>query len=167
MFVLLQEKGYEVIYKRENNKNPSITFDQNELSAVHLNNDIIAEVEGVGVMTDYELTSHFENVHLFSDIVKKHPEMSYNEIQLMLFANSDKFISVCGGNGILSSCFKGTVIMYVTQGRELRPNYFSNEGYFHQLSKAKIIPVFDLVEDIKVRGYHNINNIIKLIKEFK
>lgn len=167
IFNILRDKGYNVIYKRENNKNSSITYDQNESNTYYANMDIIANVEGHGIMTDYELVTYFDNVQLFSDIVKQYTEMSYNEVQLKLLANCDKYISVCGGSAILTSCFGGTNVIYVTQGRELRPNYFSDAGYFHQLSKAKIIPVIDTVEEIKNRGYHDIDKIIKIIeKEF-
>ena len=164
IFSSLNEKGYDVIYKRETNKNKEITFDQNEMNTIHTKNDILAEVEGLGVISDFDLVSYFDNVQLFKDIVDNSP-MGYNETQLKLLANCDKYISVCGGSGILSSCFGGTTIIYVTQGRELRPNYFSDDGYFHQLSKSKILPVFDLVDDIKKRGHHDVSGVIKLIEE--
>jgi hypothetical protein len=166
IFTKLKEKGYDVIYKRETNNNTEITFDQNEINATLLSNALVADVEGHGIMSDFDLCTYFDNVYLFKDIIDS-LSMSYNEIQLKLLANCNKYISVCGGNAILSSCFGGTTIIYVTQGKELRTNYFSNESYFHQLSKAKIIPVFDLVNDIKNRGYHDSSKIIKMIeKEF-
>lgn len=166
IFSLLDEMGYDVIYKRETHDNKSITYDQNELSATsfNLSTDIGAEVEGIGYITDFELTKYFKNVHLLKDIASTNTDLSYNELQLMLLANCDKYISVCGGSSILSSCFGGTVIIYVTQGKELRENYFSNEGYFHQLSNAKIIPVIDKVDDIKQRGHHDIDQIVNAIK---
>tara|TARA_R110002096_G_scaffold433763_1_gene653282 strand:+ start:2286 stop:3203 length:918 start_codon:yes stop_codon:yes gene_type:complete len=164
IFSVLAAKGYDVIYKRERNVNKEITFDQNEINATHMQNDIVANVDGYGVMTDFDLTNHFENVYLFEDKVNE-SSLSYNEVQLKILADCDKYISVCGGSGILSSCFNGTVILYITQGKELRPNYFSEEGYFHQLSKAKILPVIDLVEDIKKRGHHDVSGVIKLIQE--
>jgi len=165
IFIALSEKGYDVIYKREKNVNKEITYDQNELnSTLNQQNDILAEVEGYGVMTDFDLVNHFDNVYLFEEKLKNSP-LGYNETQLKILANCDKYISVCGGNSILSSCFGGTTIIYVTQGRELRPNYFSKEGYFHQLSNSNIIPIFDLAEDIKKRGYHDVSNIIKTIKK--
>jgi hypothetical protein len=38
--------------------------------------------------------------------------------------------------------------MYITQGRELRPNYFGQESYWRKLSGANIIPIFDVIGDI-------------------
>ena len=93
------------------------------------------------------------------------PNKTYNEVQLETLANCNKFISVCGGNGILSSCFGGDVIIYVTQGRELRPGYFDENSYFRKLSNANIIPIIDNVEDIKTRGYHDYSGIIETINK--
>ena len=166
MFIALDAKGYDVIYKRETNTNPDITFDQNEINATQYKNEIQANVDGHGIINDIDLCSHFDNVYLFKDIVES-VSTCYNETQLKLLANCDKYISVCGGNAILSSCFGGKTIIYVTQGRELRPNYFSDDSYFHQLSKSKILPVFDLVDDIKKRGSHDVSGILQMIeKEF-
>ena len=60
-------------------------------------------------------------------------------------ANCERFITVCGGNSILSSFFDGTVISYVHKGKELRPNYFGKNSYFSKLSKAKVIPIYDVI----------------------
>ena len=78
-------------------------------------------------------------------------------------ANSKGFITVCGGNSILSSYFGGNVISYVHKGKELRPNYFGKDSYFSKLSDANIIPVYDVIGKINnielVKGYgHEIND---------
>tara|TARA_R110002051_G_C8696047_1_gene493726 strand:- start:2 stop:955 length:954 start_codon:yes stop_codon:yes gene_type:complete len=147
MFTYLTEKGYCVIYKRPTNTE-GFAIDQNEMSAVHSNLNITANVEGIGNITDRELPQYLTDVYLFDDIVERHPEYTYNEIQLKIMANTDKFISVCGGNAIFSSLFGRTTLMYITQGRELRPNYFGTESYWRKLSEADIIPVFDVIKDI-------------------
>ena len=128
--------------------NSTITIDQNELNSVNSNLNILADVDGVGVISDRDLPNYMEDVWLFDDVVKKYSQYTYNEIQLKVMANTDKFISVCGGNGILSSMFGGTSILYVTQGRELRPNYFSDESYWKKLSGADVIPIFDVIEEV-------------------
>jgi hypothetical protein len=168
IFTSLDKLGYTVIYKRDNNKNTKITYDQNEVGAMQMGHiDLCADVDGYGIMTDYDMVKQLTNVILFDDLVEQMPSMSYNQIQLMVLANCDKYISVCGGSAILSSCFGGTVIIYVTQGKELRDNYFSDDGYFHQLSKAKIIPVIDPVTEIINRGAHSLSGVITAIhKEF-
>ena len=113
MFNYLTEKGYKVIYKRAKLTNPEFTIDQNEINSIHMGyHNIQANVEGIGLINDYQLTEYFENVLLF-DSIFENSKYSYNETQLKVMANCDKFITVCGGNSILSSMFGGTVISYV------------------------------------------------------
>ena len=176
MFIYLTEKDYAVIYKRPTNKE-GFTIDQNEFNSAKLNLNILANIEGQGTISDRDLPKYIDNVWLFDDVVKKYPQYTYNEIQLMVMANTDRFISVCGGNGILSSLFGGISIIYVTQGRELRPNYFSDESYWKRLSGSNVIPVFDVIEEInnvdlaKECGhkinYDNKNDYSELIRTIK
>ena len=72
-------------------------------------------------------------------------------------ANSKGFITVCGGNSILSSYFGKTVISYVHKGKELRKNYFGKNSYFPKLSGANVIPVYDVIGKV---------NNIELAKEY-
>jgi hypothetical protein len=78
------------------------------------------------------------------------------------------------GNGILSSLFEGTVVLYITQGRELRPNYFGKESYWKKLSDANIIPIFDVISELNPKydgdyeiNYSNKNNYNELIDVIK
>ena len=159
MFNYLTSKNYTVIYKRVTNQEPEFAIDQNEINSLHQGyHNIKANVEGVGEITDRELVSYYEDVYLLDDIVEN-SKYSYNETQLKLMANCSKFISVCGGNAILSSMFGGTVITYVHTGKELRPNYFSKNGYFKKLTNANFIPVFDVIGEINQKTYnHKVNN---------
>jgi len=158
MFTYLTEKGYDVVYKRPTNKE-GFAIDQNEMNAVHSNLNITANVEGIGVITDRQLPNYMDNVYLFDEVLQQYPELSYNEFQIKLMANTDKFISVCGGNAILSSLFGRTTLVYITQGRELRPNYFGPESYWRKLSGANIIPIFDVIQEINqnYEGEYKIN----------
>ena len=83
IFSSLNEKGYDVIYKREKNVNKEITYDQNELdSTLNQQNDILAEVEGYGVMTDFDLVNHFDNVYLFEEKLKNsHKTININKLR--------------------------------------------------------------------------------------
>ena len=113
--------------------------------------DIKANVEGVGVISDRDLPKYMEGVTLFDDLVQD----NYNETQLKVMANCDYFISVCGGNSILSSYFGGTMISYVHKGKELRPNYFGENSYFRKLSNANVIPVYDVIGKVNTMTYHH------------
>ena len=154
MFSYLTSCGYEVIYKRPINK--EFPMDQNEINSVRQGLDIRADVEGVGNISDRDLPSYFDRVHLFDDLVD---EFDYNTTQMMLMANTDYFISPCGGNTVLSCLWDRPVITYVTQGKELRPNYFGENSYFQRLSNQKCIPVFDIIGKINDKTYgHLVNN---------
>ena len=149
IFNILTSKGYTVIYKRCDNKSPSITFDQNEQkSLISGYTDIRANVEGIGTITDKELTQYYDDVILFDDLLKT-SNYSYNETQLKVMANCTHYISVCGGNGILSSLFGGNTILYIHTGKELRPGYFGKDSYFQKLSDNKLTPIFDVIHNIK------------------
>ena len=163
IFSYLTESGYSVIYKRVSNREHHFTVDQNEINSVNMGyHEISADIEDIGTVTDHDLTKYFDDVYSFDDVVKKYSNYSYNEVQLKVMANSKGFITVCGGNSILSSYFGGTVLSYVHKGKELRPNYFGKNSYFSKLSNVNVIPVFDVigkVNDIElVKSYgHKIN----------
>ena len=156
MFTYITSCGYEVIYKRATNKESEFAIDENEINSIHKGyTDIVADVEGVGVISDRDLPKYMEGVTLFDDLV----ESDYNETQLKVMANCDYFISVCGGNSILSSYFGGTMMLsYIHKGKELRPNYFGENSYFRKLSNAKIIPVYDVIGKVNTETYdHKVN----------
>jgi hypothetical protein len=158
MFNLLTKKGYNIIYKRPNNT--EFVTDCNELQ----NRDISANVEGEGIITDYQLTEYFENVYLFDDIVKQ-VGGTYNEAQLTIYSSAQGFISMGGGSSILCSYFNKPVIIYVNTSKDIRPGYFEGESYFNKLSKAKVIPVVDTLDDIIKRGYRDYSKIFESISE--
>jgi len=155
MFTYITSCGYNVIYKRATNKESEFAVDENEMNSIHQGyHDITADVEGIGVISDRELPKYMENVTLFDDILYQF-DNNYNETQLKVMANCDHFISVCGGNSILSSYFGGTMISYVHKGKELRPNYFGENSYFRKLSNAKIVPVYDVIGKVNTETYHH------------
>ena len=156
IFSYLTSKGYCVIYKRATNKEEEFAIDQNEIGSIQQGyENILADVDGIGVISDRELPKYMDDVWLFDDMPT---EYSYNETQLKIMANSDYFITVCGGNSILSSLFGGTVISYVHKGKELRPNYFGENSYFRKLSNANVIPVYDVIGKVNEETYnHKVN----------
>lgn len=163
IFDYLREKDYTVIYKRPTNLEKGITKDGNEYNSIISGyHDIKAHVENVGEITDFQLCKYFDNVILFDDLIKN-SKYSYNETQLKIMVNCDKFISVCGGNAILSSLFGKDVIIYVHTGKELRPNYFGPNSYFRKLSNANIMPTFD--REVMKTGIHDYSELINTIKQ--
>lgn len=163
MFKYLTESGYSVVYKRATNKEKEFSRDANEESSLQNGYcDIQSEVDGFGMITDFKLTEYFPDVKLMDDLVNS-SNMSYNETQLRVMANCERFISVCGGNSILSSLFGGTVISYIHKGKELRENYFGENSYFRKLSGANVIPIIDSM--VMKTGEHDYTELLSKMKE--
>ena len=161
IFTYLTEKGYKVIYHRPQNKSlPS--QDQNELNSLNLGN-IEDNVEDIGLINDYQLTEYFDDIILFEDIHNDNPDLEFNELQCMLYANCDKFISYVGGAGILCSYFGGTNIMWLSRGKESRKGYFKEDYYYKKLSNCNII----IVKDPKEQYPHKIENYKQFIETIK
>lgn len=162
MFTYLTSRGYKVVYKRPfNNSLP--TEDQNESQSAKLGN-IEANVAGIGLMNDHQLTEYFEDVILFDDLLGANPDLSYNTLQCMLYANCEKFISYVGGAGILCSYFGGRNIMWLSRGKETRENYLSEDSYYNKLSDCEIITVLDKEQTYPHR-IENYSEFLQIIKD--
>jgi hypothetical protein len=161
IFNTLTSRGYNVIYKRP--KNTEFTIDPNEWQG----QDIKANVEGIGEITDFELVNYYDNVMLFDDIVTK-VGGTYNEAQLKIFARAEGFIARGGGASILCSYFKKPVIIYVCTSGDIRPGYFDEGTYFQKLSDNNVHAVVDPITIIKERGYRDYSKVYsKINKIFK
>jgi hypothetical protein len=158
IFNYLTEKGYYVIYKRPDNT--EFTLDENEVKTVHQNISLKASVEEIGVITDYELCEYYNGkVINLNKLKTKYPQLSYNELQLRVFANSSGFITPNGGGGVLCGYFDSPVVMHVPHGKELRPQYLTNKNsYYNKLSNNKLHAVIDP---------NNQSNYKKLINKIK
>jgi len=141
IFNILTKKGYTVIYKRPTNT--EFALDENEMLSVRQNITLKANVEGIGELTDYELCEYYDGRVINLNKIDR-PEYSYNELQLRIFANASGFITPNGGGGILCGYFSAPVVMHVTSGKELRPNYLTNkDSYYSKLSDNTLHAVID------------------------
>lgn len=162
MFVSLTEKGYNVIYKRPLNN--EFVIDQSEQVTLTSNLKITADVENLGTITDFDLIKYFNKVYNLNDLQKKY-NLEYNELQLKLFSESEGFVTVNGGGGILCAYFDKPVIKYVNKGKELRPMYLEYpDSYINKLSSAKVYPVFDNFEEWPKNGGRNYTKLISTIE---
>lgn len=162
MFVSLTEKGYNVIYKRPLNN--EFVIDQSEQVTLTSNLKITADVENLGTITDFDLIKYFNKVYNLNDLHKKY-NLEYNELQLKLFSESEGFVTVNGGGGILCAYFDKPVIKYVNKGKELRPMYLEYpDSYINKLSCAKVYPVFDNFEEWPKNGGRNYTKLISTIE---
>ena len=141
IFNYLTDKGYHVIYKRPNNT--EFTLDQNEVVTLSGKFILTANVQGAGVISDYDLCTYYDKV-INLNLLKKDYTYSYNELQMKLFSGAEGFISTNGGGGFLCSYFKKPVLFYIPHGKELRPGYMTNSSsYVKKLSNANIHIVLD------------------------
>tara|TARA_R110001583_G_scaffold90811_1_gene232815 strand:+ start:12773 stop:13708 length:936 start_codon:yes stop_codon:yes gene_type:complete len=159
IFNILTDKGYNIIYKRP--KNIEFAIDPNEWQG----KDIKANVEGIGEITDFQLTNHYDNIMLLDDVVNKIGG-SYNEAQLKIFARAEGFIARGGGSSILCSYFKKPVIIYVCTSGDIRPGYFDKNTYFQKISNNNVHAVIDPLSIIKERGYRDYSEVYLKIKKF-
>lgn len=73
-----------------------------------------------------------------SELLKRHPGDSINEIQCKLYAGCERFISSNGGLGILASYFGGENIIFSKKCHELNPDINSFYGWYPRLSGATV-----------------------------
>lgn len=87
------------------------------------------------------LKKEHSEVLLMQDLYKRKDVKvnNYNHLQLMVYANSDCFISIHGGTATLASYFGGTNIILSKQGPEHHFNCY--QELYPKLSGAKIIHV--------------------------
>ena len=141
IFNYLTDKGYHVIYKRPDNT--EFTLDQNEMITLSGKFTLTANVQGTGVISDYDLCEYYDKV-INLNLLKKDYTYRYNELQMKLFSGAEGFISTNGGGGFLCSYFKKPVLFYVPHGKELRPGYLTkSNSYVKRLSNADIHVVLD------------------------
>jgi hypothetical protein len=156
IFNYLTDKGYTVIYKRPNNT--EFALDQNEVATLDCKVTLNANVQGLGVIDDYELCGYYDKV-INLNLLKKDYTYTYNELQLRLFSSANGFITTNGGGGFFCSYFKKPVLFYVPHGKELRSGYLTKQNsYVKRLSNSDIYVVLD-------EG--NKNDYTKLIKKMK
>ena len=158
IFNMLTEKGYSIIYKRP--RNTEFANDPNELQGMN----ITATVEGIGRITDFQLSQYYDNIILFDDLINKIGG-SYNEAQLKIFARANGFIARGGGSSILCSYFKKPVIIYVCTSGDIRPGYFDSNSYFQKISDNNVHAIVDPLDDIKARGYRDYSEVYSKIEE--
>tara|TARA_R110001583_G_scaffold17319_1_gene70217 strand:- start:65 stop:1009 length:945 start_codon:yes stop_codon:yes gene_type:complete len=159
IFNYLTEKGYYVIYKRPNNT--EFTLDQNEMGTLQGKFSLSANVDGIGIISDYDLCNYYDGkVINLNELKEKYLQYSYNEFQLRLFSEASGFVTINGGGGVLCGYFNTPVVMHVPHGKELRSGYLTNKNnYYNKLSDNKLHAVID------PNNKSNYQKVINKIKE--
>jgi len=94
-----------------------------------------------------------ESVFDINEIYEESKDLSFNTMQMMILANSDRFISCQGGTSILCSYFGGENIIYAYEGKELQCG--SYDRWYNRLSGAEIshFPNIEQVIDKAARSF--------------
>jgi len=102
--------------------------------------DIVDDHQRVGEIGDIEaLTRRHPDVLTIQALHARHPELSFNELQLRVFAGCRRFVSVLGGSSYLASWFGGVNVVYARGGWEVECGAFEN--WFGAFSGARVIAV--------------------------
>lgn len=101
--------------------------------------DIVGDHDAHVELGDIEALDARDDVITIQQIHARHPDLSFNELQLRVFASAERFISVLGGSSYLASYFGGTNVVYAVAGQEVDCGAFT--GWFHEFSGARVIAV--------------------------
>ena len=104
-------------------------------------------------LNDESILKKYPKVLTIYDVLDNNPNLSYNETQLRLFSNCNKFISSNGGQLILSAYFGGENIIFSKKCRELDPNVNSFYRWYDKLGNGTFQHV------------NNYQDLIQLVKE--
>lgn len=111
---------YQVIYVR-----PRKEDIVNDHQTIHESDDIDA------------VTRTYPDVLTIQQLQAEHPDLSFNELQLRLFAGCERFVSVLGGSSYLASYFGGTNVVFARRGWEVACGAY--ERWFHLFSGARVV----------------------------
>jgi len=84
---------------------------------------------------EFEMIYGYPKVMTIQDLHSKY-DLTYNELQLKLYANCDKFVTVQGGQPVLASYFGGTNIIFARKGQEL--HCFSYQNWYNLFGGSDI-----------------------------
>lgn len=100
--------------------------------------DIVGDHQAIRDLGEFEIIgARFPEVLTIQQIHASHSHLSFNELQLRLFANCERFVSVLGGSSFLASYFGGTNIVYAREGWEVSCDAYSH--WFHLFSVGEFL----------------------------
>jgi hypothetical protein len=100
--------------------------------------DIVVDHSEIREFGDIEAVKRaFPGVVTIQELHAKHSDLTFNELQLRLFAGCEHFISVLGGASYLASYFGGTNVVYARRGWEVVCGAFEN--WFGLFSGARVV----------------------------
>lgn len=122
--ISLLKSKYQLIYIRPQGTSDERGYSQDRQEILQLN--------------DYQIIKQeFPEVITFDTLIKTYPEMTFNELQMKVLANSNHFISVQGGGSRLCSFFGGINLIYHKEGKELKTGQYRD--FYPKFSRARIL----------------------------
>jgi len=118
---------------------------QDDYQIIYINVDGVPELYDNAPpinLGDYELLKKYPKVLNIHDIKKDNKSISFNTLQLMLFANCEKYITLNGGHAILAAYFGGENIIMSKYGkpqtREINKGINSYYRWYHEFSGQRV-----------------------------
>ena len=100
--------------------------------------DIVGDHSEIRELGDIEAVEQaFPEVLTIQALHAQHPDLTFNELQLRVFAGCERFVSVLGGVSYLASYFGGTNVVYARKGWEVECGAFGN--WFDRFSGARVV----------------------------
>ena len=107
--------------------------------------DIVNDHQAIREAGDIDaVTGAYPDVLTIQQLRARHPGLSFNELQLRLFAACERFVSVLGGSSYLASYFGGTNVVYARRGWEVACGAY--DRWFDRFSGARVVAVSDARE---------------------
>jgi hypothetical protein len=102
--------------------------------------DIVNDHQEIREAGDIEAVKRrYPDVLTMQELHTENPGLSFNELQLRVLSNCERFVSVLGGGSYLASYFGGTNVVYARRGWEVSCSAFEN--WFHAFSGARVVAV--------------------------
>jgi hypothetical protein len=100
--------------------------------------DMVNDHQAVRELGDIEAVKQaYPDICTIQELHARHPELGYNELQLRLYANCDRFVSVLGGSSYLASWFGGVNVIFAKRGWEVACGAY--QRWFHRFSGARVV----------------------------
>lgn len=116
-------KSYSIIYNRPKSRH------------------IVDDNSQIYQLDDHKIIEKYSEVLSMTDLFESSDETSFNNFQLRVYAGCNHFISVQGGNSVLTSYFGGTNIILARKGLEIEMAEY--QSIYPKLSGATILHAAD------------------------
>lgn len=112
IFTRFLDEGYYLVYNRPGNAVPEDQWQSVRSEQL--------QIDDYKLVRKFYLNPNYKGrIILMQDLNVLNPTISFNEVQVRMFARSRCFMSVQGGNSIMASYFGGTNLIFARKGFEL------------------------------------------------